>query len=180
MSVDVNSKQGRAAVTRRASSRARRFVPRACKAGWRDLASFLRTTTTMMMARGILLCLLALLPLAWSAALSSRILVVHDSTFDKADYSTFFSALTSKGHEITYRSTKESSPSLVDYEKKAFDSVFLFAPTSKCECIFAVVEGKTQSSLFKCSPVPGSHSTKACRVSQGQWKRPLDCLFRAQ
>ncbi|UZJ54162.1 hypothetical protein CBS101457_003482 [Exobasidium rhododendri] len=81
--------------------------------------------------RLVVLCLLALLPLAWTTAISSKILVVHDSAFDKADYSTFFSSLESKGFHITFRPTKETSPALVSYEQKNFDSVFLFAPTSK-------------------------------------------------
>jgi oligosaccharyltransferase complex subunit beta len=79
------------------------------------------------------LCLLALLPLAFASAISSKILVVHDSTFTKSEYSTFFSSLESRGYQITYRSTKDTSPALVNYEQKEFDNVFVFAPTSKSE-----------------------------------------------
>lgn len=102
------------------------------------LASSLEYTIQVMiglMVRRLLLCILALLPITWSATISSKILVVYDTTFEKAEYSTFFSNLESSGHQITFRSTKETSPALVDYEKKAFDAVFLFAPTSKSECL---------------------------------------------
>jgi oligosaccharyltransferase complex subunit beta len=88
--------------------------------------------TMMATSTRLLQCMLLLLSLAFGSVVS-KILVVYDATFEKADYSTFFTLLEGKGNQVTFRSTKDTSPALVSYEEKVFDSVFLFAPTSKSE-----------------------------------------------
>jgi oligosaccharyltransferase complex subunit beta len=89
--------------------------------------------TMMATSTRLLQCMLLLLSLAFGSVVSSKILVVYDATFEKADYSTFFTLLEGKGNQVTFRSTKDTSPALVSYEEKVFDSVFLFAPTSRSE-----------------------------------------------
>lgn len=67
------------------------------------------------------------------ATAGKRVLVVHDPTVRKRDFSAYFGALEKQGLELAYRSVKDSAPALWDYDVPVFDHVLLFAPSAKCE-----------------------------------------------
>lgn len=68
-----------------------------------------------------------------ASTIGARVLVVHEQSFDRTEYSTYLTSLEAQGLQLTYRSVKESTPSLYEYEDAAFDHLLLFAPTAKCK-----------------------------------------------
>lgn len=78
---------------------------------------------------------LALVGLAASAYAKSStgnsVLIVLDSTLDKANYSTFFDGLTKQGYELTFRAPKDTSPPVIEDGIAMFSHVVVFAPDSK-------------------------------------------------
>ncbi|KAG9126388.1 oligosaccharyl transferase glycoprotein complex, beta subunit [Ceratobasidium sp. 392] len=83
--------------------------------------------------------LLGLLSAAWYAvsyvsAISSTgnsVLVILEPKLKREDYSTFFNGLKKRGYSLTFRSPKDVSPAITEYDVPSFSHVILFAPTSK-------------------------------------------------
>ncbi|KAG8697023.1 oligosaccharyl transferase glycoprotein complex, beta subunit [Ceratobasidium sp. 394] len=83
--------------------------------------------------------LLGLLSAAWYAvsyvsAISSTgnsVLVILEPKLKREDYSTFFNGLKKRGYNLTFRSPKDVSPAITEYDVPSFSHVILFAPTSK-------------------------------------------------
>lgn len=79
---------------------------------------------------------IAALFLQVSAALNplasgDRVLVVHDASLDLEDYSAYFKTIEKQGFDITYRSAKQSAPTLFRHDDAQFDHLLLFAPSTK-------------------------------------------------
>ena len=59
------------------------------------------------------------------------VLVVLDPSLDKAGYSTFFQGLTDKGYNLTFRSSKEQKPTIIEDDVAQYSHVVIFAPDFK-------------------------------------------------
>ncbi|KAG8758548.1 oligosaccharyl transferase glycoprotein complex, beta subunit [Ceratobasidium sp. 428] len=83
--------------------------------------------------------LLGLLSAAWYAvsyvsAISSTgnsVLVILEPKLKREDYSIFFNGLKKRGYNLTFRSPKDVSPAITEFDVPSFSHVILFAPTSK-------------------------------------------------
>ena len=73
--------------------------------------------------------------MAARSSTGDSVLVVLDSAADKDNYSIFFNDLTEKGYNLTFRSSKDSKPVVIDDEVAQFAHVVVFAPDSKSTCI---------------------------------------------
>ncbi|KAB5592117.1 Oligosaccharyltransferase complex subunit beta [Ceratobasidium theobromae] len=82
---------------------------------------------------------LGLLSVAWYAAsyvaaissTGNSVLVILDPKLKRDDYSTFFNGLKKRGYNLTFRSPKDVSPAITEYDVPSFSHVILFAPNSK-------------------------------------------------
>ncbi|KAF8602786.1 Dolichyl-diphosphooligosaccharide-protein glycosyltransferase 48kDa subunit [Ceratobasidium sp. AG-I] len=83
--------------------------------------------------------LLGLLSAVWYAvsyvsAISSTgnsVLVLLEPKLKREDYSTFFKGLERRGYSLTFRSPKDVSPAITEFDVPSFSHVILFAPDSK-------------------------------------------------
>jgi oligosaccharyltransferase complex subunit beta len=77
----------------------------------------------------------ALLGLAFAVAAKSSagdsVLVVLDSSVDRDSYSIFFDGLTERGYNLTFRSSKDTKPVVIEDDVAQFAHVVVFAPDSK-------------------------------------------------
>lgn len=99
-----------------------------------DFASCL-PSDKMRFLWSILVATIALTSAAYaSSETGSRVLVAHDPTWTKEEYSSYLAALENSGLQLSYRSIKEPTPALWEYDEAAFDHLLLFAPSAKCKC----------------------------------------------
>ncbi|KAG0142183.1 hypothetical protein CROQUDRAFT_67538 [Cronartium quercuum f. sp. fusiforme G11] len=77
-----------------------------------------------------LLCFI-LLHLHLQLISADKVLIITEDTFNQADYSQFWSSIQSQGHDLSFRSSKESSPQLYEHEQISFQHLIIFAPTTK-------------------------------------------------
>ncbi|EGG00351.1 uncharacterized protein MELLADRAFT_50439 [Melampsora larici-populina 98AG31] len=75
----------------------------------------------------LLLITIALLKLVSA----DNILVVIEDSFKQNDYSRFWSSIQSRGHQLSFRAAKESSPQLYEHDQISFQHLIIFAPTTK-------------------------------------------------
>ena len=84
----------------------------------------------MFLKRAVALLGLAL-TVATKSSTGDSVLVVLDSAADRDSYSIFFSGLTEKGYNLTFRSAKDSQPVVIEDDVAQFAHVVVFAPDSK-------------------------------------------------
>lgn len=61
--------------------------------------------------------------------------MVLDPSLDKDNFSRFFTGLTEKGYELTFRAPKDVTPAIIKDDVAAFSHVVLFTPDTKSACI---------------------------------------------
>jgi len=59
------------------------------------------------------------------------VLVVLEPNLQKEDYSIFFTSLTERGYDLTFRASKDLTPLIIEDDIPSFAHVVLFAPESK-------------------------------------------------
>lgn len=84
----------------------------------------------MFLKRAVALLGLVLAACARSST-GDSVLVVLDPTLDKDAYAIFWSGLTDKGYNLTFRSPKDAKPVIIEDEVAQFSHVVVFAPDSK-------------------------------------------------
>jgi len=78
------------------------------------------------------------------------VLVVLEQSLPKEDYSIFFTSLTERGYDLTFRAPKDLAPLVIQDDIPSFAHVILFAPETKSyapditpQSLVTLLEGKT-------------------------------------
>ncbi|KAI8454936.1 oligosaccharyltransferase 48K subunit, partial [Phakopsora pachyrhizi] len=80
---------------------------------------------------GMVVLALLLLINAFIGVSADKILVITEDNMKTENYNQFWASLRSREHELKFRSVKEATPALKEFDKPAFDHLILFAPSSK-------------------------------------------------
>ncbi|MBW0501620.1 hypothetical protein O181_041335 [Austropuccinia psidii MF-1] len=86
----------------------------------------------MPAALRILVCFLSLNILnLFGSVKSDSILVLIDEKANQDDYNQFWNSLKGRNHQVSFRSTKSSTPTLTQFDQPAFQHLIVFCPTTK-------------------------------------------------